>query len=339
MYKPISNRVFEFIEQRFYTNHKDFMDDISKLFFVQKPAVYKKVSGETSLTIEELVTICKHYRLSLDEILELDKDTISFDFPALKGQIKDGVEFIRQIHTDLEKMSKLNPTVFYATKELPFFYYFTCFPLAAFKFHVFYNIIWRDEKHKMIPFDLKQYLLNQEFNALAQENNILYAGIDSIEIWNPGILDNTLNQIKYFLECGFFANPEQSLILCEEMSKLVLILAQMLEDKNKSVMKKGLNIAGNLEVYSNEIAHTNNIIFVKSDSIQAVYNTYDNPNFMRSLSPALCDYTDSWFKRLRNNSIPLSNGAVKDRQYFINYLKSRIEKTRIAIDAYLQANH
>ncbi len=337
-YNTVSSQVFDYIKNRFYSSHKEFVGDISKLLFVQRASVYKKINGEISLSIDELATICKHYRLSLDEILELDKNSISFEFPALTGQIKDGFDFIKQVHTDLEKMSRLNPTIYYATRELPFFYYFISLPLAAFKIHVFYNIIWRDERHAMIPFDLKYYLLNQEFKELAIQCSYLYAGIGSVEIWNPGMLDNTLNQIKYFLECGFLKNPEESLLLCDEMALLIRHLSQMLDDQNKSAMKKGLKSAGSLEAYNNEIAHTNNVIYVSSYTIRAVYNTYDNPNFMRSLSPALCDYTAKWFERLRNNSVPLSHGTVKDRKYFVNYLHSRIEKIKIPISAYLQTH-
>ncbi|MDQ3142290.1 MAG: hypothetical protein M3Q56_08590 [Bacteroidota bacterium] len=333
-----SEKIFKYISERFYNGNKEYVDDLCGILNLQKSTVYKKLRGESPLHIDDACLLAEHFKLSLDEIMGLSKGRIYFDFPAMHQKIKNSQDYLEPIVLDLERLLLVKPKIYYATKELPLFYYFSSPALAAFKFHVFYNIIWREDKNAWIKFSLNQYILDQQFINQTRKISELYMNFDSNEIWNINILDNTLNQIRYFLESGLYEEAELSLSLCDEMSKLLEIISKTLETGNKSHWKRNKEGGGFINIFNNEIAHTNNVIYIKSESIRAVYSTYDNPNFMRSLNTQLCDYTESWFHRLEKHSSALTLGNVKDRKNFINYLQVRIEKTKLWVETFIKSN-
>lgn len=335
----LSGKLFQHLEERFYSNHSEFLEDIGKILFLQKSTVYKKLRGESALSLDDVYRLCSHFQIGIDDIIGLHKDMILFEFPNLSTHVFNGVQFLKPIDRDMQQLAKLNPTIYYPSRELPFFYYFNSLPLTAFKFHVFYNINWRDDSHAVLKFDLNQFEQDKEFKEISQRISDNYMTYNSIEIWTFNILDNTLNQIKYFLEGRLFEKPEMSLILCEHLEKLVEKIAQILDLGSKAPLLKTATHVGTALIYNNEISHTNNMIYVNSNTFRAIYKVYDNPNFLRSFSPLLCDYTEKWLGRLINNSTPLSSGNVKDRNNFINHLKSKIEKTKLFIQTYLNTEN
>lgn len=335
-YQSVTNKIFQFIESKFFSEKKNMLDEVGEILHLQRSSIYKKVKGETALSLDEAEILCKHFRISLDEVLGLSDDKIYFDFPALYGTVNNEQEFLDPIKSDLEKLYRLDPVIYYATKELPLFYYFFSAKLIAFKFHVFYNFVWRKKDQKLIQFDFSKYDNNPEFNASVNKVLELYSSMNSIEIWNTAVLDNTFNQIKYFLESGLLVDPLESLKLCDEVEKLIDALHQIIQSKDKSILRKNPNYTGKFELYNNEIAHTNNVIFVKSTTRDAVYCTYDNPNFMRSISPVLCEYTNQWFDKLILNSVSITGGNMKEQNQFINKLKEKLQRTRNALQVSIQ---
>ncbi|MEP7196988.1 MAG: helix-turn-helix transcriptional regulator [Saprospiraceae bacterium] len=333
--QSLTSKIFKFIELKFFAEKRDLLDEISKVLHIHRSSVYKKINGETSISIEEAEILCRHFRISLDEILGLVDDKIYFDFPALYGSVSNEFEFLEPIKKDLEKLYRLNPTIYYATKELPLFYYFSSPRLVAFKFHVFYNFVWRKDNHSWLKFDYNKYESDAEFKSLVYEIQELYSTMNSVELWNASVLDNTLNQIKYFLDSGLMIDSQESLLICDDIIKLVDRIELAIKNQNKNSFRKSTIGTGSFALYNNEIAHTNNVIFVNSKTRDAVYCTYDNPNFMRSISTTLCEYTSNWFKRLINNATPVTGGSLKDQNQFINRLREKIIRTRNTIESSL----
>ncbi|MBK9271063.1 MAG: helix-turn-helix transcriptional regulator [Saprospiraceae bacterium] len=328
MSDTLTANIFSFIENTHYAGKKDFVDDIAELLHLQKSSVYKKIKGESSLSPDDIAKLGKHYQLSLDDLLGLQQDRIYFDFPALNGEVKNVMDYLIPIEYNIKRVQMIQPTIYYTSREIPIFYYYTSPKLAAFKFHVFYNINWRDEKFKMTSFDLKEYEFNQDYLNILKSISDIYMGLNSIEVWNVTVFDNTLNQIRYFLESGLMHHAEDALRLHDELLALVEKLQECCELETKRPFGKQLKNQGSLSLFNNEIAFTGNLIYVKSNSIRTVYTTFDNPNFLNSFNPRLCDYTEKWLHRIISNSIHITGGNTRDKNQFFLKISEKIERSR-----------
>ena len=46
------------------------VDEVSEVLSLEKGATYKRISGHTSLKIDEIAKLCLHYNISFDSLLE-----------------------------------------------------------------------------------------------------------------------------------------------------------------------------------------------------------------------------------------------------------------------------
>lgn len=330
--------IFSYIERTRYAEKKNMVDDIASILFIQKSSAYKKIRGESSLSPDEIALLGKHYQFSVDDLLGIQLDRIYFDFPALNGVVRNVIDYLTPIEQDIKRVQLINPVIYYTSREIPIFYYYTSPRLSAFKFHVFYNINWRDERFKMTSYDYKEYETHALYLEKLKTISSAYMGLDSVEVWNVTVFDNTLNQIRYFLESGLMTDPAEALLLHDEVRQLILKLQDACAAQNKETFFRGSKFPGGLQLYNNEIAFTGNLIYVKSDSIRAVYTTFDNPNFLNSSNPRLCDYTQKWLDRIIDNSIKISGGNTRDKSLFFNKILEKVERSRKQTESWIETN-
>jgi hypothetical protein len=91
--------------------------------------------------------------------------------------------------------------------------------------------------------------------------NDLYTTIPSTEIWSTHLVDNTLNQIKYYAQGGMFKTKSDIIIIINQLSSLMKDLQAAAKTGHKS-FKDG-RIGSSFNLYHNEITHTNNVILPK----------------------------------------------------------------------------
>lgn len=339
MSDKLTASIFQFIEQTHFAGKKEMVDKVSEILNLQKSTVYKKIKGESTLSPDEIAILGKNFQFSIDEILGFHHDRIYFDFPALNGEVNDVIDYLRPIHQNLLKARLLNPLIYYTSREIPIFYYYSSPRLSAFKFHVFYNINWRDDKFKMTSYDFNMYENFPDFKSLLKSIVSDYMSLDSIEIWNVSVVDSTLNQIRYFLEADLMCNPQEAILLHDELLNIIEKLIQCVEKSTKETFIPGSIYTGNLQLYNNEIAFTGNLIYLKSETINTVYTTFDNPNFLNSVNPRLCEYTDKWLQRIINNSIHITRGNVRDKSQFFNRIIEKVEKSKRLVQNWIELNN
>ena len=57
--------------------------------------------------------------------------------------------------------------------------------------------------------------------------------IPSTELWSLNIFDNTLNQVEYHAESGYFARIEDALELCDMLKRIAKHMESMAERGEK----------------------------------------------------------------------------------------------------------
>lgn len=327
-------KLFDLIRER-SGEEGNWIDEISEKLNLSRSAVYKKVNASSSLSLEELATLLLDYNLNFNQLIRPEAPNVAFDFPYMSREIKSFLDYILPLKENIELFSRLpNVNVLYTTHELPVFYWFLQRDLCFFKMYAFAGTVWELEGYKGEKFDLSDFsgeqVIMKEVDAVANR----YIGMPCVEFWNQNILSNTLNQIKFFANSGLFAQLDHALIICERLQEVMEHVKKMATVGKKFPLgQEPQDKHPDFFLYHNETAHTNNSLCVTSDTVNAVFATYDSPNFIASQDQDLVEYSLRWFDRLRRHSLPVSKDASKNRNYLFNRIFKLIDLTKSELES------
>ena len=68
--------------------HISLVDEIAGVLNIGNDSVYRRLRGETAISISELKLLCDHFRISLDEVLQLKNDAVVFEVVHLRSIYK-----------------------------------------------------------------------------------------------------------------------------------------------------------------------------------------------------------------------------------------------------------
>ena len=317
-----------------YDKKAEAVNELMDVLSVNKDGIYRRMRGDTALTADEVYELATHYQLSIDELLTQNSNKTYFYYNSFNRNINNFGEYLEQVHQHIYSFSRLpNNQLYYATREIPIFFY-TSFPkLLAFKLYVYGISTWYFDYliGRKFSFDL----LSPHDLELAKSMSELYTTINSIDLWTLSILEQTLNQIISIAIEGRFQDENTALSICDEVRALVNHCKLMAEKGLKFMPGESpLPENGKFELFYNELASTNNTILAISDVWQGVFNTFDNPNFLHTNDPKLCQASKDWFYKVMSHSIPLSIYDAKNRDQFFNKLIARIDRTSKRLESF-----
>ncbi len=301
--------------------------DLAKTLNLGLGAVYKRMKSETLLDIEEIALLTEKYHISLDGLFQRENGKVSFAFPAMVQPVRQLEQYLSAILDLLRNANRRNDArIFYSTSEIPIFHYLHFPELCAFKLYIWNRLTWELPEWEDKPFNPESFLENRRLQHLREEIIAAYNQMRSTEFWSVSILNNTLNAIDYCTESGVFVNPNDAVLLRNQVKELV--------QHQKEMAKTGLKFnpgaqpeqgSGDFILYHNEIAHTNITILLEWDQGRMAFATFDNPNFMYTTEPEFTGYAADWFVKLRKRSLLISKEGEKHRDRFFNMVNRHIE--------------
>ena len=336
MSKTLQDQLLEVILSK-YGKRSEAVDALSELLTIGKDAVYRRLRGDTLLSPDELKLLALKYNISLDAFLFDQKDTVFFTYLPFSQKLNDFSDYLNQILSNLEYISTIpDAKVYYASAEIPIFYYLLFPDLFAFKLYVWGSTIWDFDYLRDKQFSLD--LIPPEAFELAKKISGLYRDVPSTELWSLNIVDFTLSQIEYHVISGGFKEETHALKLCDQLLELCNHLQKMATEGAKFNLQSNAEDVkpGTFELYHNEMVYTNNTVMVISERVKQLFTAFINPNFLISTDTKVCNYSEDWFKRMINKSERLSQQSAKTRAWFFNGLKKRIEMVRGRIERHIE---
>jgi hypothetical protein len=224
------------------------------------------------------------------------------------------------------------PFIWYATYEIPVFYYIFYPELIAFKLYVWGRVNWQVPELAQRSFDVDDfYQLYPRLETLRHELATLMAQVPSREFWPVHILDNTLSQVRIKSLSGRFANPGVAALVCDRLHEMLRHFERMAVAGYKMV--PGSDAPGGVfELYLNELIYTNNTILIRSNERSvAVYAAFDTPNFVQTTDPAVLQHIDNWMLQLRTRTMRVSVENEHQRAYLFRQLHKRLQEMRAEI--------
>lgn len=334
MSKSLQQRLFDQILLQ-YPKRILAIDKLSSLLNLGRDAIYRRMRGDTILNPAELEQLAQHFQISLDSLVFGQTETVFFSFNGFDKGTRNFNDYLFGFEKEFEFMKNVEEDqthFYYASMELPLFQ--SCFfpELICFKLYVWGLTVlgYKDLSKQSFSVDMLPAPL-LEITKRIQE---LYLKIPSTELWGINVVDNTLNQIEYHFGSGHFRSAEEAILLCDKLVELTFHMQQMAEAGKKFL--PGQKIANSngqsFALFHNEMVFTSNTLLATTPNNKVLFTSLSNPHFLKSTDDRLCNYMEDWFKGVVSKSSAISVQAEKQRLWFFNRLRKKIENVRQRIE-------
>ena len=205
--------------------------------------------------------------------------------------------------------------ILFTARDIPIFYLFRFPELASFKMFFWLKTIIRDPAYATKRFHFK--VLPDEVVKNANKLWKLYSSVPCVEIWSDEAINETLKQIEFCYECGYFENTGDASFLCEKFSGLLHMLkaeARLGQKEDKAAF----------HLYRNELLIANNTILAERDNKQIAFVNYNTLSLLTTIEKSFCTKTEVYINNLIKNSVLISASAEKERNLFFNKMNERI---------------
>lgn len=310
----------------------DVVNELAELLNRKKDGIYRRFKGETILSINELYEIVRHYKISINELLDEEVGHYLFSFDLSPQRMDIYNDYFKGLKADLEQfMTADHRHVYYAAQNLPLFPHMYFPRLTFFKFFIYGLTAWDipESKDRKFSFDG----MDEQFEMVSKLVAHQYSKIDSTELWTLTILDDTLNQIEFLNEIGQFSNSEDAILICDELLNMVNHMRKMAEYGKKFAPGEEPNEEdGQFELFFNEVAATNTTVVASNEIGKILFSALCHPSFLKTTNQQICDQIEQWLKELISHSTCISVHGNRWRSRYFNRLPKKIERTKLTIE-------
>jgi hypothetical protein len=305
------------------------VDEIADLLNLSYDSVYRRVRGEKPLTMVELKTLCEHFHISVDQVLQIKTDSVVFQAPNINNDNEEFVDYLKGVLKQLQYFNSFNQKqMLYLCKDLPIWHFY-CYPeIAAFKTFCWIKTIRNNPAYQNKKFSLSEYKF-EDCYALGQQILQEYCNIPSIELWNYESLTSSIRQVEYYKDAGLFSRKEDFHLVLDSLDKTLDYLQHQAEI-GKKFMPGGTELTHKkpFQFYVNEVILGNNTIMVDLDGGQQCFITYNIFNYLTTRDPRFTSQSIQSFQNLLSRSTIISGTGEKFRNRFFGYLHEKVAALR-----------
>lgn len=309
--------------------HLSMVDEIADLLNLSYDSVYRRVRGEKPLTMVELKTLCEHFHISVDQVLQIKTDSVVFQAPGINKENEEFVDYLGRLLKQLRYFNSFKERqMLYLCKDLPFWHFY-CFPeIGAFKTFCWIKTIRNHPAYQNKKFSLTEYKF-EDCYVIGQQILQEYCNIPSIELWNYESLTSSIRQVEYYKEAGLFSNKEDFHLVLDSLDKTLDYL-QAQAEVGKKFMPGSTELTHKepFQFYVNEVILGNNTIMVELDDNKYSFITYNVFDYLVTKDSRFSTQSFQSFYNLLSRSTIISGTGEKFRNRFFGYLHERVAALR-----------
>ena len=184
-------RFFQFIKSKVSANIA-FVDEIADLLSISNDSAYRRIRADKPISFDDLQKLCLHYKISLDQFLNLQSDTFIFS-GKLDNDVNFGLDnWLAEVLKQYSIISSFEKKhIYFLLKDLPFNLHFQIPELTAFKCFVWMRCFSGYQVDKEVKFSFN-YSGFEEHNDIGLKIVNVYNTIPTTEIWNTEGINTTL---------------------------------------------------------------------------------------------------------------------------------------------------
>lgn len=299
-----------------------FVDEIADVLGLSNDSAYRRIRGETSLTLEEIVNLCNHFKISFDSFRNQSEGLVTFNYQPLVYSEDGFFKYLSNMLKDLKKIEAFDSKqITFAAEDIPVFHHFSSAELTSFKIFYWNRSILNASGLQDKKFELGK--LDKQTEEITKGIIDAYSKIPSIEIWSEDTITGTLKQIEFYWDSGLFQTKEDALLICREFEKLIEGIRKQAEASAKSG-----SMTENYIMYNSDVTIGNNCILVNMGDVKATYLSHHTFNAMITTNASFCDETDLWLKNLIKKSTMISGVGEKQRYQFFKKINESVERLK-----------
>lgn len=320
-----ANEILRNAIQEKYETTKLSKASLASMLNIALGTLYKKLNGDSEFSLGEALFLCKELGIDFSHLTDQTSTKIVIDLPHLGSGVKSIMEYLE----NLEKLLLLagrqkDLSIWYVTHELPIFYYFTDTNLGLFKLYTYARSVWEIDRFDYnTPYDPSAF--DPEVIGKMKKLWSMYANLNTIEIWNTAILDNTYNQLMTVKDFALYTNEEDLRLILDGFKQVISKIENMIYSQSKN------GTAENIRIYLNSMVFTNNIILLKSELLNLLITVHDNPNFFTSTDTRFLRRTKQWIDKLIKQSNCLTDSQATLGASFIRNIKDQWERFAVKL--------
>ncbi len=306
-------------------SHNSIADVVSEILHVSSDSAYRRIRGETSLVLDEAAVLCRHFNLSLDQLLNIKSGTVNFQNIRINLQNYKYEKYLADLIRQVRDISNFKQKeIIYLTKDVPIFHNFYYQPLIAFRY-----FFWMKTLIMHPDFTDRSFELNcvpPEIEKLSRKLIIEYTKIPSTEIWNTECINAAITQIEFYKDSGYFSSSADIKKVYEALEETLSHLKSQVENGCKFMPGENPRPKeNNFKFFYNRVVLGDNTIMVVTDNVKTVFLNYDVLNYMTTRDEAFCDPCYRDLQNLMKRATLISQTSEKQRNVFFNILLAKIQ--------------
>lgn len=294
-------------------------EEIADVLEVSIDSAYRRIRGETGLTIDEIYKITKKYTISVDDVFSNRSDTVTFAYTKLTDSDRNFENYLNRIVNHLKTINKFEKKkIYYVAEEIPLFYSFFSKKLTDFKLFYWQRSVLNVTQYQQQKFEYG--FVPQHLTDIAHQVYKEYLNVPSVEIWTAETVLTGLKQVKFYYDSGIL-KQEQALELMAEYKKMIEMVQQFAENGRKNVSDKEETYL----LYDSEVVLGTNCIYIEAGESRYSYISFNTLNSLTTNNPEFCEETEHWIRNLEKKSTLISGVAEKQRYQFFSAMYKNID--------------
>ena len=324
-------QIFEIIKREI--SGKDSLGNvIGDILNISQDAVYRRYRGETHLTINEMEKLSRAFSISLDNLFDLDRTKILFDFQPLNLIDFSMDSYLENIcNTILSIKSQKNPSLIMTINNTPLI------QLLNFPHLVRFKLFFWAKTHLQIKEYEKTLFKYEKISERTFQTGVTilknYITIPSKEIYDLDLLRGFAREIVYYYESQLFADANYAIHLLDKLIDFVNHLQHQAEEGKKFIFNTEPPAFGNeFEMYFNETLNASNSYYYKTENGEGLFISHNLMNSIHTTEQVYVkDSKQILDKQLATSSI-ISKVNEKERNSYFFKIRNVIEKHKKRIE-------
>lgn len=299
-------------------------EEVARLLEISTDSAYRRIRGEKTISLDELHTLCTHYKISLDKLMQVDTGSFLFQGNFLDNKNFRFDDYLKSIIHQLGYISSFKQKeFFYLCKDSPIFHHFYFREFAAFKYYFWMSTLYYFPEFKNKKITLDDY--PDAFFTLGQQILHLYEEIDSVEIWNIENLNTSFRQIDYYRDSGLFRSDEDIIRVYDALENMLDHLEKQAELGYKfRIDDPERKPLGRYRMYFNEVVLGDNQMLAEMDGTRVAFVPHSAANYLVTRDATYCEKFHQYLQNLMRRSTLISEVSEKERSRFFRIMRDKI---------------